>query len=146
MTFHSQVNERFSEGKMREPTFEAKLLYKALLKRKIKCQLEAEDGHKSVDISIPWAELDIEIDGKHHVYNPNQLYTDIERAHYSKEDGFDTIRIPNQMIKENVNGVADSIAKVARRRYYESKNEETEQGKSIFEEIGDMISSLFGRN
>ena len=127
---------------MGNPTKEAKELYNALWKRKIKCEIEAEDGHKSIDISIPWAELDIEIDGKPHVYDSKQLYADIERAHYSKEDGFDTIHISNAMIHENVNGVADSIAKVARRRYYESKNE-AEQGKSLFEEIGDTIKSIF---
>lgn len=120
------------------PTPEAECLYKALLKRKIRCELEAKDGYKSVDISISWAELDIEIDGKPHVYNPNQLYADIERAHYSKEDGFDTIHICNDRIKENVNAVADSIAKVARRRYYESKEE-----VGLFEGISKFLGSIF---
>ncbi len=119
-------------------TSEAKLLYEALLKRGIKCQLEVEDGYKSVDISIPWAELDIEIDGKHHIYNSKQLYSDIERSHYSKEDGFDTIHISNDRIRENVNAVADSIAKVARRRYYESKKE-----GNLFEEISKFFGSIF---
>lgn len=119
-------------------TKEAILLYEALRKRRIKCELEVNDGHKSIDISIPWAGLDIEVDGKQHVYNSKQLYADIERSHYSKEDGFDTIRIPNALIRENVNAVADSIAKVARRRYYESK-----ENGSLIDEIGEMISSIF---
>lgn len=123
---------------MKQATPEAKLLHKALLRRGIKCELEADDGYKSVDISIDWAKLDIEIDGKHHIYNSKQLYTDIKRSNYSKEDGYDTIRITNAMIRENVNGIADSIAKVARRRYYEK-----EEDGNIFEDFGKMITSIF---
>ena len=104
-------------------TSHAKRLYNALKKLGIKCQLEVEDGYKSIDISIPWAGLDIEVDGKHHILNPNQLFSDIQRTHYSKEDGFETIRISNSMIEENLYGVAKSIATVARKRYYGYDND-----------------------
>ena len=100
-------------------TPQARKLYNALKKRKIFCKLEAKDGYKSVDISIEWAGIDIEVDGKQHIFNSKQLYSDIQRTSYSMEDGKHTIRIPNSAIDENVNGVADSIAKVVRRKYKE---------------------------
>jgi very-short-patch-repair endonuclease len=100
-------------------TPQAQKLYTALRNRGIRCKLEAYDGYKHVDISIGWADLNIEIDGRHHILNPKQLYSDIERDSYSQEDDISTIRIPNADIDKDVNQVADSIAKVARRRYRE---------------------------
>ena len=88
-------------------------------KRGIKCKLEAYDGYKHVDISIEWARVNIEVDGKHHLFNPKQLEADYERDSGSEEDGIRTIRVPNSLIEENVNGLADSIAKVVRKRYRE---------------------------
>lgn len=100
-------------------TPQAQKLYTALRKRGIRCKVEEYDGFKHVDISIGWAKLNIEIDGRHHIFNPKQLYSDIERDSYSQEEDISTIRIPNDDIDKDVNQVADSIAKVARRRYRE---------------------------
>jgi very-short-patch-repair endonuclease len=97
-------------------TPEAQKLYKALLKRSIKCRLESNDGFKTVDIDIYWADLHIEVDGKQHIFNPKQAYADMERAEYSSYEGIYTMRVPNDAIRKNVNAVADSIAQVARRR------------------------------
>jgi very-short-patch-repair endonuclease len=102
-------------------TPQAKKLYTALNKKGIKCKLEAYDGYKHVDISIGWAKLNVEIDGRHHILSPKQLYSDIQRDSYSQEDGIGTIRIPNEEIDKDVNKVANSIAKVARRRYSEKR-------------------------
>ena len=77
-----------------------------------------------MDISIPWAGLDIEIDGKHHIFNSKQLYSDIERTYHSQdEDDVRTIRIPNDFIDKDVTAVADSIAKVARRKYRKEEDD-----------------------
>lgn len=111
-----QRNKKDEKTKM---TPHARRLYNELQKQGIKCEPEEEDGHKSVDISIPWANLYIEVDGKHHVFSPKQLSADIQRSHWSKKDGIDTIHIPNQQIEEDVVKVARSIAEVARQRYRE---------------------------
>jgi len=100
-------------------TRQAKKLYYALKKRWVKCELEADDGYKHVDISIPQAKLNIEIDGKRHFTDPERLYSDLKRDYWSSKNGFDTIHIPNAMIDEEIEKIADSIAEVTRRRCFE---------------------------
>jgi len=84
----------------------------------IRCKLEAYDGYKHVDISISWVGLNIEIDGRHHLLNSKQLLcSDLERDYYSQDDDdIRTIQIPSSEIDTSVSKVADSIAKVARKR------------------------------
>jgi very-short-patch-repair endonuclease len=72
-------------------------------------------------MSIEWANVNIEVDGKHHLLNSKQLYADFERDTGSEEDGIKTIRVPNSLIEENVNQLADSIAKVVRKRCREDE-------------------------
>lgn len=105
-------------------TPEALKLYKALKQRGIKSDLEVEDGHKSVDLSIQWAELDIEIDGLQHFTDPKQIHSDLNRAYWSQErDGFDTMHIPNILINRYLDDIADAITKVARDRFEEMEDE-----------------------
>ncbi len=103
----------------REPTSQARKLAAALRKRKIKCELEMGDGHKHVDIAIAWADLYIEIDGSQHRYDAKQMYSDIARDEYSHDDGVATRRFTNFDIDNHCDEVADAIAAVARKRYYE---------------------------
>ena len=98
-------------------TPQARKLSEALKRRGIRHKLEDYDGYKHVDISIPWANLNIEIDGKQHSLNPKQFYADLERDTYSAEDGIATKRFANEEIDRYVEQIADAIAKVARRRY-----------------------------
>jgi very-short-patch-repair endonuclease len=108
-----------------EPTKETLMLYEALKKRGIKSDLEVYDGHKQVDLSIQWAELDIEIDGLQHFLDSEQIHSDLERSYWSQErDGFDTLHIPNILINKYLDKIADAIAKVARDRYNEIKDDE----------------------
>jgi len=105
---------------MGQPTKYAKMLYDALKKRGIKSELEVWDGHKHIDLSIDWADLDVEIDGIQHFTDPNQIHSDLERSYWSQErDDFDTIHIPNTLLSSHLNQIADAIAKVARERYEE---------------------------
>jgi very-short-patch-repair endonuclease len=90
-----------------------------LKRRGIKHKLEGYDGYKHVDISIEWANLNIEIDGKQHSLSAKQLYADLERDSYSNDDGIVTKRYTNEMIDNYVEIIADAIAKVARRRFRE---------------------------
>jgi len=99
-------------------TPQARKLSEALTRKGIKNKLEDYDGYKHVDISIPWAKLNIEIDGSHHLLNSEQLFSDLERDYFSYNHGKSTIRIPNDFVDFNVEELADSIAKVARERYY----------------------------
>lgn len=99
-------------------TPQAKALYDALIKRRIKCELEKWDGHKHIDIAIPWAKLNVEIDGMQHYTDPRQMTADCQRTYYSTQKGFKTIRCPNFVIEKNLDRVADGIASVARNEYY----------------------------
>lgn len=111
--------------KRNNPTQEALKLYNALKDRDIKSDLEVWDGHKSVDLSIQWAELDIEIDGLQHFIDPKQIHSDLERSYWTQErDGFDTIHIPNILINNYLDEIADALAKVARDRLEDIKENE----------------------
>lgn len=110
---------------MPNPTPQAKSLHQALIARGIKCQLEAYDGYKHVDISIPWAKLDIEVDGNQHYTDAKQMKADLDRSYYSSQnDEFDTIHIPNMAVDKYLDKVADAIARVARDDYYAMKEED----------------------
>ena len=102
--------------KQNEPTPQAKRLHEALSKRDIHNELEFYDGHKHVDISIPWAKLNLEIDGKYHLTDPDHLFRDLERDSYSHLDGIDTIRIPNIFVESDLDEIANAIAEVAKKR------------------------------
>jgi very-short-patch-repair endonuclease len=116
----SVINTNFSEksdsamvNKQNEPTLQAKRLHEALNERGIYNELEPFDGHKHVDISIPWAKLNLEIDGKYHLTDPEHLFRDLQRDACSHNEGIDTIRIPNLYVESHLDELADSIREVA---------------------------------
>lgn len=124
---------------MSKITPQAVSLYNALLERGIKCEMEAWDGHKHVDISIYWARIYIEVDGLQHYTSPEQIKADFRRNYYStiKEDYIDTFHVPNIIIEQHLNEVADAIASVARSHYEAIKEEKKNTGllgwiKNIF--------------
>jgi very-short-patch-repair endonuclease len=102
---------------MEKTTRQAKLLYGALRSRGIKCEMEVWDGHKQIDISIPWARVDIEVDGLQHYTNSKQILSDFKRSHYSDRAHYNTIHVANLVIEHHLNEVADAIAEVARKQY-----------------------------
>jgi len=102
--------------KIHPATNEARALYKALREREIKCHLEHWDGHKHTDICIPQVKIYIEIDGMSHYISARQIKADFKRDHYSDDAGYDTIRIPNELLMDNLNKIADAIAKVVKSR------------------------------
>jgi very-short-patch-repair endonuclease len=93
-------------------TPEARLLHAELMKLKIPAVLERFDGYKTVDISIPAAKLDIEVDGTHHNTNHKQALSDLKRTYYSLTNGYYTIRIPNSLIQNNLTETIDYITKI----------------------------------
>lgn len=109
---------------MKQITPQVTNLYNALAKRNIKCELECYDGHKHIDISIPWAKIDIEVDGIHHYTNPDQIRSDFQRSYWSiKRDDYDIFHVPNIIVEQHLEQVADAIANVARSHYESLKDE-----------------------
>lgn len=99
---------------MKKSTEHTKKLYEALKERKINCEKQKWDKHKHIDLSIDEARLYIEVDGDHHYTSSEQIRRDIKRDYYSLKDGFKTIHVPNRLIDDKLNNVADAIAQVAR--------------------------------
>ena len=116
---------------MSKITPQAVSLYNALIERGIKCEMEHWDGHKHVDIFIYWAKIYIEVDGLQHYTDPEQIKADFRRSYYSilEKDGYiDTFHVPNIVIEQHLNEVADALAKVARSFYEVMKEEKKNTG------------------
>ncbi len=58
----------------------------------------------------------IEVDGLPHITQARQIETDFKRDMYSKADGFDTLRISNLEIEEDLEHIVQAIKKVATKR------------------------------
>ncbi len=103
-------------------------LYFALKQRNVPAQLEKYDGHKQIDIAIPEAKVNIEVDGAHHNFNVNQARADLKRTYYSFLKGYLTLRIPNSLVYDDkiLDETADFIVsflvenrnKIGRKKYY----------------------------
>ncbi len=100
------------KAKKTKATPEARKLYYELKERGVPAQLEKWDGHKTIDIAIPEAKINIEVDGAHHKYSHKQALADLWRTFYSFKKGYVTIRIPNRLIKERLEETADAITKL----------------------------------
>jgi very-short-patch-repair endonuclease len=100
-------------------TPEAKTLFDALTQQGVFAEMEHWDGHKHVDIFVPSAKLYIEVDGLTHFLRPQQIASDFMRDHYSDDDGFHTFRIPNAVVKENLQGVVKAICTVIKKLHCE---------------------------
>jgi len=86
-------------------------LYWALRTRNVPAQIEKFDGFKHIDIAIPEAKINIEVDGMHHNNNPKQALSDLKRTYHSFLKGYFTLRIPNSLIynEDILNETADYI-------------------------------------
>jgi very-short-patch-repair endonuclease len=98
------------------PTKQVNDLAEALKKRGVEITLEYSDGHKHVDIAILSAHIFIEVDGIQHLIDADQIIRDFKRDHFSDGDDFHTIHIPNEMIKNHLDQIADAIAEVVKKR------------------------------
>lgn len=92
-------------------TPKATQLYFELKRRGIKAHLEKWDGYKSIDIAIPQFKLNIEVDGGQHNSDPDQALADLQRTYYSFLKGYLTLRIPNSLIKWNLEEAVNYIEK-----------------------------------
>ena len=98
----------------KEPTKEAAELKDALKERGVKVYVELNDGYKHVDLAIPDAKLNVEVDGVHHLTNPHQIVTDLNRGYYSNKLGYSTMHIPNEMIHLHLGEIADALAEASK--------------------------------
>lgn len=104
-------------------------LYDELTKNHIKCELEAYDGNKHVDIAIERAKLYIEIDEEHHLTNSNQLYSDIKRDYYSWKNGYYTIRIPSERISKDLERIVTAIKDLILRLFFEEQSKDWKENQ-----------------
>jgi hypothetical protein len=85
---------------------EARDLFFALKRLGVPAELEKYDGFKRIDIAITDAMVNIEVDGGHHNYDAKQAMTDLKRTIYSFKKGYLTLRIPNSLIRANLEETA----------------------------------------
>ena len=97
-----------------QPTKDALLLKHALEELGIRVLAEVPDGHKHVDLSIPSARINIEVDGDHHLTDAYQIIKDLSRAHFSDNLGYTTIHIPNKELRDNLGGIASAVAEASK--------------------------------
>jgi len=98
------------------PTKEASDLKEALQKRGIKVYVELHDGFKHIDLAIPKAKINIEVDGIKHLIDPKQIVADLGRGYYSHKNGYNTMHIPNEMIHKHLEEIADALAEATKIR------------------------------
>lgn len=108
--------EKIIIKKYRTPTKEAVDLKNAIEKQGVRVLVELHDGHKHIDLTIPKAKLNIEVDGIQHLTNPNQIVADLSRGYYSHKNGFDTMHIPNEMIRLHLDEISEALAEASRIR------------------------------
>lgn len=98
------------------PTKEALALKGALEEKGIIVYKELHDGFKTIDLALPKAKLNIEVDGIQHLTDSKQILTDLERGYYSHKNGYDTLHIPNEMIRAYLPEISNALAEAAKVR------------------------------
>ena len=114
--FSEEKSNSAMVNKQNEPTPQAKRLHEALKDRGIHNELEHGDGYKHVDIHIPWAKLNLEVDGEYHLTISEQWFRDLKRDLYSHNEGKSTIHIPNHYVDTHLDELANVIAEVIRKK------------------------------
>ena len=125
---------------MSKTTEQENKLFYALKNRNINCKSLVKDGIKTIDISIPEARLDIEVNGPYHYTSATQIKSDLDRCYWSQyRDHYDTLFIPNEAIDNNLDKVANAIATEVNRRI-----EEINKRENIFY-IGKLLFYIIKR-
>lgn len=95
-------------------TPEAQRLCYALKSQGVSAFIDFWDGHKHIDIAIPSAKINIEVDGLHHNAKPQQALADLKRTYYSFKKGYFTLRIPNSLIHSNLQECVNLILEMTK--------------------------------
>jgi len=107
-------------------TKESVSLYFALKKLDVPALIEVHDGYKTVDISVPDAKVHIEVDGKHHALNSQQALQDLKRTFYSLKDGYNTLRIPNTLVKNHLDEAANIVTEFLKENRDRTRNSQNQ--------------------
>jgi len=99
-----------------KPTNEEMLLKEALEALGVRVHSQFNDGHKRIDLTIPDAKINIEVDGRQHLTDPFQIIRDLGRSHYSDVLGYETVHIPNEYINSDLDRIAKALAEAAKFR------------------------------
>lgn len=110
--------QKWLDGQMKYTTPEVVNLYFAFKLRGFEPDLEKFDEHKHVDIVFERPKLHIEVDGIQHNQSTKQALSDLKRTFHSMVDGYMTIRIPNQLVRNELNQTADYLVEYILERYY----------------------------
>ncbi len=102
--------------KYRAPTKEAADLKEAIERHGVRVLVELHDGHKHIDLTIPKAKINVEVDGIQHLTNPDQIVSDLSRGYYSHKNGFDTMHIPNEMVRLHLSEISNALAEASKIR------------------------------
>jgi very-short-patch-repair endonuclease len=113
--------QQFLDPMIEKATAPTIQLYGALLRRNIPAQLEKNDGFKTIDIAVPVARINIEVDGPQHNTDRHQALKDLKRTYYSFTKGFYTLRIPNTLILHHLDETAQYIAEIINEGQYNRK-------------------------
>lgn len=127
----------------KDSTIEAKQLYLALKSNRVLAELEKFDGYKCIDIAIPKYRLNIEVDGVHHNVKFDQAMSDLRRTFHSFQKGYYTIRIPNILIRENLEEVSDYITELIRTSKDQLEREKELQQLLRKQEVNGMLLVKF---
>jgi very-short-patch-repair endonuclease len=110
-----RIEECLHSSQDHTPTVEASILFLRLVDLGVEAELEKQVYYKggsiSIDIGIPIANLNIEVDGIQHHNDPNQAVSDVWRNYYAIQKGYYTLHIPNSVFidEDCLNSVVDVI-------------------------------------
>jgi len=90
-------------------TVPEKILFEELRERDYTAILHKNDEHKTIDLTLPDYQINIEIDGHQHNFDLNQKRADYWREFFSEQKSWPTIRVPNECIEEDIFATIDEI-------------------------------------
>lgn len=104
-------------------------LANALRERGVELKQQYSDGYKCVDIYIPKAKLDIEVDGMGHFMLASQMISDFKREYWSERAGYHTIHIPNDFVERHdyLIKIVDALVEVVKLREVEIMKQKLER-------------------
>lgn len=118
LTVNTTEAKGWLDSQLEFTTNEVVDLYFALKNRGFEPDMEKFDGHKHVDIVFERPKLHIEVDGIQHNQSTKQALSDLKRTFYSMQHGFMTLRIPNVLIRNELNKTVDYLVELILERYY----------------------------